>query len=386
MLQCRQVQVDPLDVVGHSHDLAFASRVDGYRAEDLDAILYNERSAYEHGGSLFIFPRESLGLQWSELHHRGITSKGLREWREKNAAAVRTVLHDIRTLGPLESRYWLDGERTEDYRSRRHEGIALHYLWREMEIFIHHRVANRKFYDLRERLFGPTPKLLSLEETRAQSAVNLTRWLGLSGRFWLTYLPGAPGGPRRTLGVLRAFRQHLVAAGHVTTVDVEGSREPAVLWTGDLPRLEQVAAGEVPREWKPLVPQVEAVFLAPLEVVSTRGRARTLFDFDYLWEVYKPAAQRRWGYYVLPVLVGDRLVGRIEPTQDSARQALVVQRAWWEDGVNPRSLAEPIARGLRRSATGLGLSTVRLGRVGPASFRLELNRQLNALARTDGPV
>jgi len=74
-------------------------------------------------------------------------------------------------------------------------------------------------------------------------------------------------------------------------------------------------------------------------LVWDREFLRTLFDFDYLWEVYVPAAKRRWGYYVLPILFGDRLVGRIEPRIERKTDALRIAGLWWEDGFDP--IGEP---------------------------------------------
>ena len=81
-------------------------------------------------------------------------------------------------------------------------------------------------------------------------------------------------------------------------------------------------------------------FLAPLDPLCwDRDLLRRLFDFDYVWEVYVPAAKRRWGYYVLPILYGDRLVGRIEPRSTGRRGTLRVLGLWWEPGFEPS--AEP---------------------------------------------
>ena len=92
-------------------------------------------------------------------------------------------------------------------------------------------------------------------------------------------------------------------------------------------------------------------FLAPLDpLVWDRELLRSLFDFDYVWEVYVPAARRRWGYYVLPVLFGDRLVGRIEPRFDRRARTLRIIDLWWQDGVDP--LDEAVRRGPRGGAVG----------------------------------
>lgn len=374
--ECGRVQVDPLDVVGRNHDLTFASRVADYRREDLDALLYSDRSAYEHGGTMCIFPRERLPLHWSELQHYGLPPRW-RAWLRRNQRITNQVLEEIHSRGPLEARNFLDGEPTENYRSRRREGVALHYLWRAMEILIHHRDGNRKFYDLRERLFEPLGGPFSLEETRTRAAIELTRLLGLSGRLWLSYLPGAPGASRRSPEALRSFRRKLVDMGRLATVELESEREPGVLRAEDRGLLEQVAQGEVPKAWRPSSSEPEAVFLAPLDIVSARARAQSLFGFDYVWEVYKPEHQRTWGYYVLPVLIGDRLVGRIEPRKDAPHRTLRIDRAWWEAGVRPQTLVAPLARGLLRAARGLEMEKVTLADVGPVAFRAALESELD---------
>jgi hypothetical protein len=104
-------------------------------------------------------------------------------------------------------------------------------------------------------------------------------------------------------------------------------------------------------------------FLAPLDpLVWDRQFLRSCFDFDYVWEVYVPAAKRRWGYYVLPVLYGDRLVGRIEPRADRKAGTLRIVDAWWEAGFDPLA-DEAFAASLRdaveahRAFAGLGRVT-----------------------------
>jgi uncharacterized protein len=101
----------------------------------------------------------------------------------------------------------------------------------------------------------------------------------------------------------------------------------------DQPHLDDLLAGRIPAAWQPIGPTTsdEVTFLAPLDIISARGRAKPLFDFDYIWEVYKPADKRRWGYYVLPVLYGDRLVARIDPKLDRKTKTLHILGFWAED-------------------------------------------------------
>jgi uncharacterized protein YcaQ len=114
----------------------------------------------------------------------------------------------------------------------------------------------------------------------------------------------------------------------ITPVQIEGSKERWIVLEKDLPLLEMLAEGKTPSEWQPLGPstQDEVTFFAPLEIVSARGRAKQVFGFEYIWEVYKPVEQRRWGYYVLPILYGDDLVARLDPKLDRKTMTLQHQR------------------------------------------------------------
>jgi uncharacterized protein YcaQ len=142
----------------------------------------------------------------------------------------------------------------------------------------------------------------------------------------------------------------------------------------------------VPKAWTPLETTTtdEAVFLAPLDPVSARGRAKVLFGFDYVWEVYKPAHQRRWGYYTLPILYGDQLVARFDPKLDRATGTLIINGLWLEDDALAEDTAfiNAFARGLDRfrrflKAERIDISAVRRGKSAAAklvrsdSFRLE---------------
>jgi uncharacterized protein YcaQ len=129
-----------------------------------------------------------------------------------------------------------------------------------------------------------------------------------------------------------ARQAELLEAGRLVPIQVEGIAGTRLALAEESPMLEAaaraVATGRSAGDG--------VTFLAPLDpFVWDRGLLRSLFDFDYVWEVYVPAAKRRWGYYVLPVLAGDRLVGRIEPRIDRSAGALRVLDLWWQDGFDP---------------------------------------------------
>ncbi len=125
------------------------------------------------------------------------------------------------------------------------------------------------------------------------------------------------------------------------------------------------------RRWRQ-APTDEVVFLSPLDPVSARGRAKLLFGFDYVWEVYKPAPQRKHGYYVLPVLWGDRLVARFDSKFDRTTNTFVVLGFWLEDPQmgNDEAFAEALAGGFVRFGQFLGA-----GRLDVAAIDEPLLRQ-----------
>jgi uncharacterized protein YcaQ len=122
--------------------------------------------------------------------------------------------------------------------------------------------------------------------------------------------------------------------------------------------LHDLSAGRVPKPWTPLETTTteEVLFLAPLDHVSARGRAKVVFGFDYVWEVYKPEHQRKFGYYTLPILWGDRLVARFDSKLDRTTNTFVVLGLWLEDAAlgNDQAFAEALARGFARFVTFLG--------------------------------
>jgi len=175
---------------------------------------------------------------------------------------------------------------------------------------------------------------------------------------------------------LQAWRDRELAAGRLLEVRVEGWRAPVVALASDRPLLEGVMAGRTPRAWEPVetTTDAEATFFSPLDPVSARGRAKPLFGFDYVWEVYKPAPQRRWGYYTLPVLWGDRLVARFDSRLDRAARTLVVNAVWLEEAGLARDAAFTSAfrHGMDRFLRFLDADATDVSAVGDARIRRTL--------------
>jgi len=157
----------------------------------------------------------------------------------------------------------------------------------------------------------------------------------------------------------RHLVEELLESGELIQVRLKGSRIMYYALGSDVPLLSALSAGRVPAEWAPheTTTEEEAVFLAPLDPVCARGRAKGLFDFGYAWEVYKPREKRRYGYYALPVLWGDRLVARFDGKLDRRSNTLIILGLWLEEDSlgGDEAFAEAFARGLERFAGFLGV-------------------------------
>jgi len=179
--------------------------------------------------------------------------------------------------------------------------------------------------------------------------------------YFLRYASGRWTPKSLPVGKAKQIADSLLADGELIEVKVDGWKEAHYYALGsDAKLLRDLTSGRVPKAWKPIdgTTTDEAVFLSPLDQVSARGRAKVLFGFDYVWEVYKPLHQRKYGYYVMPILWADRLVARFDSKLDRTTNTFVILGLWLEDkslGKN-EEFAEALARGFARFVTFLGAS------------------------------
>jgi len=156
-------------------------------------------------------------------------------------------------------------------------------------------------------------------------------------------------------------------------VQIEGGRDTYLVLKEDIAALDLLERGRIPKSWRPKETSTleEVTFLAPLDIVSARGRAKRLFDFDYSWEVYTPAHKRRWGYYVLPILYGDALVARLEPKFDRRTMTLLVKGFWAEEDATLKDagFTDALARGLVRFASFLSAARLDVSGINPMRLR-----------------
>jgi hypothetical protein len=337
------LQFDPLEVAGRNHDLVLLARIAGYRRAWTDALLYEERALFEaYNKGFSLLPTSELPfyrLTWDR--YLGAYGAGVfAEHRE----LVDELLDRIRSIGPMASTDVEAREAIDWYwRPTNQVRAILEALAQAGVLGLARRDGNRRVYDLAERLF-PAPILADRSKTRREQLrhrlFSRYRAHGLLGRtgqaeLWMGLGKATPDASDPDWPARSELRAELEAEGCIVPVVVEGVRGDRFVVGDELPILDQarreLECGEPPGGSAPGV-----AFLAPLDpLVWDRGFLRALFGFDYLWEVYVPETKRRWGYYVLPVLFGDRLVGRIEPRIDRRADTLRILGAWWEDGFDP---------------------------------------------------
>ncbi len=332
------LQFDPLEVAGRNHDLVLAARIGGYHRELTDELLYGRRLLFEaYNKSLNLLPTRELPyyrITWTQLG-AGMAGGLLAE----QAGLAEKLLATIAAEGPRSS---ADFERSGAIAWWWGPTSAVRAVLEALSVSgrlgLARREGNRRYYDLIERLF-PSDLLAVRVPEREQLRHKLL------SRFRAHGLLGASGGGELWLGIgpaaLRTeLRAELVDRGEIVPVVVEGLRGRRFVVADEMPLLAQAereiaaeASGAVSR---PGDGPAGAAFLPPLDpMMWDREALGPLYDFDYRWEVYTPAAKRRWGYYVLPILFGDRLVGRIEPRIDRPAKAVRILGLAWESGFDP---------------------------------------------------
>ena len=376
--------MDPLNVVARSHDLALSARVVGYGPDDLSALLYQDREFFDYGGNLRVYPMSELPF-WRVTMRRKAEETRRADYARLNRALLTELRAELRARGPLGNRDFTGRSRVTSYRGGKDSAVGLYYLWLVGEVMVHHRVGFERVYDLCERIVpasaARTATAQEADEFFARKAAAYLGWS--SARSWARALSFFAG---RTIDPTEARDRlgRLVESGELVEVAIEGERQPCFLPATDADLLAAVQSGLVPGQWRPLAATTleEVVFLAPLDTVVARGRAQALFDFEYLWEVYKPAAQRRWGYYTLPILYGDRLVARLDPRLERASGTLVVKGFWLDDRGLERDgdFADALARGVGTLAESVKAAQVDAAAVRPARLR----RHLEAYLRQPG--
>lgn len=357
------LQLDPLQTLARSQDIALHSRVLDYAPGLWEEVTYQQRKFFDWGGWLAVRPMEELP-HWRVVMRRerdgdpDCDSRIQKSGRDHADAVneMRAVLH---ARGVISNRDFAMATRTRtsSYRGRKDSSLALYYLWRTGEVMTHHRENFERVYALTERV---APAHL-IQESADADRFLIKKEVSFAG---LSRINRTSDAFQRGIPFSRADKlcEAMLADGDLIEVTVEGWKATHYALADDAPLLAELSAGRIPAAWAPIETDTaeEVVFLAPLDPVSARGRAKLLFDFDYVWEVYKPAHQRQYGYYTLPVLWGDRLVARFDSLFDRISSTFLIRGLWLEDATlgGDEAFAGALARGFARFATFLGAETV----------------------------
>ena len=347
------IQYDPVDVCGKNAELTLQSRVKGFTRSMLADLLYVDRLLVDYSDKeLSIWSREDWPYfsgyrAMSKVHGAGF--EGIPELEARAIAFIREHGPVSSDTLPIEGKiYWHSSMHWSGHWQNQSNAArsVLEQLYTDGVLLIHHKSGSRKYYDLAERYFSP--ELLNAEnpcpDDMALLQWRIKRRVGAVGMLW----------NRRSdawLGINMSTEQRnfainaLEADGIIVKAEVESIRSPLFFLAEDIPLMEAVRQGVLDTK-----PRLE--FLAPLDpMLWDRKLVEALWDYHYKWELYTPVNQRKYGYYVLPILYGDKFVGRIEAAADRKAATLVVRNIWYEDGVKQtKKLARAIEGACRRLA------------------------------------
>jgi uncharacterized protein YcaQ len=357
------LQLDPLQIIARSQDIKLHSRVLDYKPNTWESLAYQKRKFFDWGGWLAARPMDELP-HWRVVMRRERT--GEQKWSRmpKMAREYADAIAEMRALlrerGTLKNRdFEMETRtRTQSYRGRKDSALALYYLWITGEAMTHHRENFERVYALTEAV-APAHLIHESDEAEADRFL-IKKEISFSGlsrpnRALDSFLRDTPSG--------KAYKQTseaLLADGEIIEVRVEGWKPVHYALSSDARLLRDLSAGRVPKAWTPLETTTteEVVFLGPFDQTVARGRAKDVFGFNYVLEIYKPVHQRKFGYYTLPVLWGDQFVARFDSKLDRTTNTFVILGLWLEDKTlgKDEAFVEALACGFARFVTFLGAS------------------------------
>jgi len=369
------LQLDPISVVAPSHQLAVFSRVGPYHRKHLDTLLWEERRLFEawaHAASIVVtehFPihhwimRRYAAGRWT-YSARALT------WMKSNDPLRRSILRQIRKDGPLPSRAFEDpssvGWRTTGWNNDRNVGMMLFFLWRTGKLMVAGRQGGQKRWDFAERCLPDwTPMTRLSEPAIVRSAAEISlRALGVAPARNINHHFVAGKYPNLASALLALEKQGRIMPVRVTDLD----RSWPGTWyvhSDDLPLLDRIEASD----WSP-----RTTLLSPFDnLIRDRARTRLMFGFDFKMEIYVPALERQYGYYVMPVLHGDRLVARVDPAFDRKSKRLSIRAISIEPECDDPSVARSTKDAIAQLGTFVGASEIDYnGRV-PTRWRRTLS-------------
>jgi uncharacterized protein YcaQ len=368
------LQIDTIHVVARSPYLVLWSRLGTFDPVWLEQLLA-EGKVFEYWSHEACFlPIEDYPLYRHRMLNpgAGMGWKYSEQWVEENAAVLDRVLEQVRARGPARS---ADFERQDGkgggWWGWKPEKRALEMMFTRGDLMVARRERFQRVYDLRERVLPEwdDTQLLPVAETNRVLVEKAARALGIATARWLADYFRMPRHD------VNESVKSLHKAGTLVEAVVSGWREPAYVHIDHLELAEQVIEGGI----RP----TRTTLLSPFDpLVWDRVRARTVFNFDYSLECYTPAAKRRYGYFVLPVLRRGRIVARLDAKAHRILEQFEVKAFFLEEGVRPgAALLEDIGRAICEIAAWHGTPEVRIRKTVPRELAGELRRAVAGAAR-----
>jgi uncharacterized protein YcaQ len=350
-----KIQLDPTSAVARTEHLVLFSRLGRrFKIAELERMLWQERSLFEY--AVEIVPIEDLAIHQETMRrypdnttaryaHRSRAS----EWLKANQPFRRYVLSELKARGPLRARelenrvgpHWTAGGWNDN--PSRHVGLMLDVLWMKGEVMIVGRDGQQRIWDLASRTLPVVPRLPQREVARRLLEGQLrARGVADIKQFGWAF-DGRPPGWHGAL-------KDLVREGIAVPVQIEGTKG------------ERYAHAEVlEQRFSP-----RTVLLSPFDdLISDRDHTHQLFDFFFRIEIYVPKAKRQYGYFVLPLLHGDRLIGRIDPRFDRQTRVLHVNGVYAEPSASA-SEGPTVRAAIDELAVWLGATDIAVGPKLPA--------------------
>ena len=333
------IQFDPLNVVGYNPYLVLQSRIENFKSEYLQELLYSDRKlldGWDKNRAIYSVEDWPYFSRYREKAYQrhGVKSNSI----SKILPEVRNALEQNGPLSSIDLKF--DDKVDWSWAPTRLGRAALESMYFWGELIIHHKIGTRKVYDFTEKYLSS--ELLSMPDPNVTLEQyfewKVKRRIGAVGLLWGRYSEAWLGihwikSKERTEALLRLEKK-----GEILSIKVKDIKYPFYIRKEEVPLLHDVLNGI---DVKP-----QASFIAPLDnLLWDRKLIKEIFGFEYIWEVYKPVSERRYGYYVLPVLYGDSFVARFEPKFNKKTGKLEMINWWWEPNV---IISEEMKQGLIR--------------------------------------
>lgn len=343
------IQFDPVDVCGKNAELTLQSRVKGFTKSMLRELLYEDRKLVDYvDKELSIWPTEDWPY-FASFRERSIqmsrTFEGMRELKEEAVAYIKKNGPVCSDTLPIEGEiYWHSSMHWSGNWHKKSPAArsVLEQLYTDGELIIHHKNGSRKYYDLAEKHISAA---VLTADNPCRDEIDFVSWrvlrrIGAVGLLWDKSSTAFLGIDLKA-DLRKKVLSDLLADKKIEAVMVEGIKVPFYYRAEDDELMRDVLDG-----CADLKPRMS--FIAPLDpLLWDKSLILALWGFSYAWEIYTPAVKRKYGYYTLPIIYGDRFVGRIEAVPDRKERILQVKGLWWESGVRQtKALSSALERTL----------------------------------------